>query len=268
MDYLLKTFFDKVREMYPEGSHFRALGNPSEEVDAVALPPYRAVFVASALRGYAAGYRLPTLRRFVDDFMCVLAEKMDDPRSGQRLADSRHLLLAPGGLATSGLLNRLSRRYADGMAHLQLACALVQAYEDQRRIGFVSVDPRLDIKMKIDVLVTVGGLSAAVDIGAGSAELLRRRRAVESEMKRRASGSSDAGNSTLAALPRVAVVRSVATMADFHGLPVFRGGEVERVIARVDEALEVDAPRPSYAALARTTMADLGRNAPPIRAAA
>lgn len=160
------------------------------------------------------------------------------------------------------------------MAHTHLYVTLVQAYEDQRRLGVVAADARLDFKMKTDVLVAAGGRLARVDLGGGDAGLLGERAATEGRAKANASASSHAGQPFLAE-PVFPVLRSPDTTddAECSGLPLLRPAALDDLIARLDRHLGVPPGCAlAYARMRRVDMAALreldARGAVPTLAAA
>ena len=258
-DMLISTFFREVKRLYPPTAPFTEKGVHNAAVEEITLPPYRAVFSAACLKSYTAGYRLPSLDGFLQEFNTALRGKTADKKHGHKLRKSENLLYEPDGRMSDGLLYRLSRRYADGMAHTQLYCVLAQAYEDQRRLGAVFMDARTDIKLKTDIIVTSGNTTVRIDIGAGNAALLKTRRDTENRMKQHASGSSERGNPFLDA-PCVRITRNPALMGRYAGLEFFTGATLDPVFREIDDFLHVPAAQEIlYRNMVGITMSDLNR---------
>lgn len=257
VDMLTRRFFEELKFLYPEDAPFRMRGVYSQAACGPSLPPYRWVFSGCCMRSYGSGYRLPHLDEFIDEFMLTLRAKIAHPKHGWKLTRDKALLLDEDDQPTPGLLHRLSSRYRDGIAHTQVYCVLAQAYEDQRKIGTVLMDPRVDTKMKTDITVVGHGRAVRVDIGQGSRKLLASRAGIEADRKRNTSGSTEVGNPFLAN-PSVRVSSTPQDMKEFRGLRVFGGEAMNALMREIDDIMGI-APEDAldYREMTRTTARDL-----------
>lgn len=237
VDMLLSRFFREVEQLYPDQDRkFQRTGTWDRRVASCAVPPYRAVFTACLLRGHAAGYRLPSFKQFTSVYVHAIFanEKIPD-------RDKACLFVDPKTCdePTPGFLHRLCGFYLDGMAHTQLYVALVQAYEDQRKIGAVASDPRVDWKLKTDIVVMSASRVVRLNIRFGSDELIEDRTTREAVTKARAMASHVTGNPFHERAPVVEVVRDAAHTETFYGLQFFTPACVDEAIRSLDAALDV-----------------------------
>ena len=238
VDMLVKRFFEELGKLYPKNRPFEMRGSYGESATSPALPPYRAMFSGSCMRSFCESYRLPHVDEFIEDFMVALRGKMAHERHGLKLKRVASTLLEEDGTPTPGLLHRLSSRYRDGIMHTHLYCVLAQAYEDQRKVGTVIMDPRVDFKMKTDITVVGLGRVVRVDIGQGSKALLASRADAERLAKRNAGGSTEKGNPFLLN-PVVRVLNKGNAVRDFRGLRVFGETAVDAALREIDALLGV-----------------------------
>ena len=257
VDMLLSKFKKRIGELYPENVPFVRQGRYDEGITNLSLPPYRAIFDSLCTMKHAEGYLLPSFADFRDAFARTLMTNGRFAKDLSRLYEDPKTCTRP----TEGFLYRLCSRYEDGMAHLQLYCALVMAYEDVRRIGMVVMDVRMDFKLKTDLLVTLprpdGMVCVRVDIGQGQPKLLASREAVEAQRKGDAAGSSHWANPVLN-MPTAYVERSGETLREWRGLRFFVPSAVDRLIADIDTFAAIsEEGRPSYAEMKGMTMYNL-----------
>lgn len=255
-DMLLSRFFREVERLYPDQDRwFKRAGKWDKTVASTPVPPYRAAFTACLLRGHAAGYRLPSFKQFISVYIhAIRANKKVRDKYKTRLFVDPEACEVP----TPGFLHRLCGFYLDGMAHTQLYVALVQAYEDQRKIGAISSDPRVDWKLKTDIVIMSASKVVRLNIRAGTDELIEDRAAREAVTKARAMASHVKDNPFHDKAPVVEVVRDAAHTESFCGLRLFTPACVDEVIRSLDAALDVP-PHLGirYAEMRPVTMDDL-----------
>ena len=236
VDMLLARFFEEVDRLYPETQPFARTGCEDSTIAKMPLPTYQAVFGACLVFQHAAGYHLPDFDTFVRTFCDSLKVRMD--RGETRWAK----LFEDAGRCTQpvpGFRHRLGGFYINGMAHTHLYATLVQAYEDQRRIGAVLWDPRVDWKLKTDLVVLTPWRAVRIDIHGGSEEVIASRADQERETKAAAGASSHEGNPFY---DKTRVVRALSHsphVEERHGLWFLSAAHINDVIAQVDAALGV-----------------------------
>lgn len=188
VDILIRRFMEELHAAIP--SPFKREGASDSRIQKLPLPPYRHVFHALCLFEHSNGYHLPHYDRFKRSYLMALDNHPRYQREKEKLC--------PGGTPKPGLLYRIGGWYLDGMAHTHLYCTLVQAYEEQRRIGAVMMDARVDAKLKTDIAVVTPGESVRVDIrfadDARQKNILSRRAEAETIAKARNFSSSHIGN--------------------------------------------------------------------------
>lgn len=239
VDMLVPRFFKEVERLYSgEVRSFERLGRRDRSLATCPIPPYRAIFTAGLLFGHAAGYRLPSLSQFIAVYGSAISRS--DKYS---IGDKARLYRDPKECCepTDGFLHRLCGFYLDGMAHTHLYVALVQAYEDQRQYGAVASDPRVDWKLKTDIVVMSASKVVRLNIRSGAEDIVEERSAREADTKARAMASHVAGNPFYDGSAIVEVIRDAAHTEAFRGLQFFTPACLDEVIQAVDAALEVPA---------------------------
>lgn len=220
------------------------------------MPPYRHVFHALCLFEHSNGYHLPRYERFKRSYLLALR---NHPRYQQGFEQ-----LCPGGEPSPGLLHRIGGWYLDGLSHTHLYCALVQAYEEQRRIGAVMMDARVDAKLKTDIAVVTPAVSVRVDIqftkGRRQNLVLTNRSAAEAAAKAKNSASSQIGNPFYEHAKTAVISRSQMETDAATGVPLFTPQAIDRLVAEIDRHLGVPAePAISYETMKNLRMSDLQR---------
>lgn len=159
---------------------------------AIDFPAWRAIFTSQLLRGHSTGYRLPTLKGFLQ--ICerwYTAPSLNDAYV-RHFQDNRR----------PETLNRLRAFYETGMTETYVYVCLVDMFEDTLRDGIVLYDPRADWKLKLDALVLRDGHIFSVNIYWGDParrpDVEARREIVERQRKRNTIQSSHFDNSELA----------------------------------------------------------------------
>ncbi len=256
VDMVVSRFMEELRRAIP--APFEREGDSDPAIRESQLPPYRHVFHALCLLEHSSGYHLPSYENFKRAYLRAL---QDHHRYRAQLDR-----LMPGGEPAPGLLYRIGGWYLDGMAHTHLYCALVQAYEDQRRIGAVMMDARVDAKLKTDIAVVTPGAAVRVDIqftqGRRQSALLAQRARAEATAKRNNAASSQIGNPFYEQVPCVTITRAEMKRDDRTGAPLFRPSEIDRLMREIDGHLGVPAGETiSYADMRALTMADIQRGA-------
>lgn len=174
--------------------------------------------------------------------------------------------LCPDGTPKPGLLYRIGGWYLDGMAHTHLYCVLVQAYEEQRRIGAVMMDARVDAKLKTDIAVVTPSASVRVDIrfadNARQKKLLSRRAEAETIAKARNFSSSHIGNPFYEHSKAVVISREDMNFDPRTGVSLFAPQAIDRLLGEIDRHLGIPKEQAiSYAAMKDLRMSDLQQRA-------
>ena len=239
VDMLVPRFFREIERLHPcEEQGFERQGRWDRTIANCPVPPYRAVFTAGLLFGHAAGYRLPSFKQFIATYGRAIRDNGKYP-----IGDKARLFQDPATCRepTSGFLHRMCGWYMDGMAHTHLYATLVQAYEDQRQLGAVASDPRMDWKLKTDLVVMSASKLVRLNINFGNEELVGDRAAREAGTKARAMASHVTGNPFHDRTHMVEVVRDAEHTEPFRGLRFFTPACLDEVITEVDKALDVSA---------------------------
>lgn len=237
VDMLLSRFFGELDKALPRGERpFRREGDNDDAINVSRLPPYRHIFHALCLFEHSCGYRLPRYVQFKKTYVKALKEH-------PRYAEERKSLLDADGKPVPGLLHRIGGWYLDGLAHTHLYCALVQAYEEQRRIGAVLMDARVDVKLKADIIIAAPGGLVRVDIqnrtGQEQQALLQSRRDREREAKAKNSSSSQEENPLHETIRTVFIQRSACKLDKRYGVKLFGAEAIDPLIRDIDACLGV-----------------------------
>lgn len=233
---LLPRFIEELERAIPLSERpFRREGQPDKRVLSAPLPPYRHIFHGLCLIEHSRGYRLPRYRQFKTVYLGALQHH-------HRYKEACSWLFVDGE-PHPGLLNRIGGWYLDGLAHTQLYCALVQAYEEQRRIGAVLMDARVDVKLKTDIVIVSPHALARVDIRHGTglrqADLLRSRAAAERSAKANNSSSSQSGNPVHETIQTATIARSESGAFRDSGVELFTAGAIDKLLGELDALLGV-----------------------------
>lgn len=239
VDMLLSRFFAELdKALPPKDRPFSREGCNDDAVNVCRLPPYRQVFHALCLFEHSCGYRLPRYIQFRETYLKAL-------RQHPRYEKDRRILFDAAEAPVPGLLHRIGGWYLDGLAHTHLYCTLVQAYEEQRRIGAVLMDARVDVKLKADIIIAAPGGLVRVDIqnrtGRDQQALLQGREDRERQAKANNSSSSQAGNPLHETISTVSIPRSACKLDRNYGVRLFDAEAIDPLIRRIDACLGVPA---------------------------
>jgi hypothetical protein len=252
VDMLISRFFEELRFAVP--SHFEREGTYDQSILNLPLPPYRHVFHALCLYEHSNGYHLP---RYVSFKKCYLSAF----RNHRRYRDQWNKL-CPDNKPPLGLLHRIGGWYLDGLSHAHLYCALVQAYEEQRRFGAVLMDARVDAKLKTDITIVTPAMSVRVDIqfteGKRQNLILSKRADAEASAKMKNSASSQNGNPFYRLCKTAIISRSDMKADPLTGVPLFSPRAIDQLIVDIDFHLGVSKEQAiSYGAMESIRMKDL-----------
>lgn len=256
VDMVINRFMEELRLAVP--TPFRREGSIDPDMQKRRLPPYRHVFHALCLFEHSNGYRLPSYERFKRTYLLALKHHPSYRNEKDELFVGKD--------AVPGLLHRMGGWYLDGLAHTHLYCVLVQAYEEQRRIGAVMMDARVDAKLKTDIAIVTPGLSVRVDIrfsrGARQKDILSQRAEAEAVAKRRNSSSSHIGN-PFYERGKTAVISHAHMQRDaLTGVRLFTPFAIDRLLEEIDDHLGVPKDQAiSYAAMKNRSMGNLQHHA-------
>jgi hypothetical protein len=254
VDMLISRFLRELQAAVPEP--FVREGASDPVIRDGQLPPYRHIFHALCLFEHSSGYRLPRYERFRRTYLRALE---NHPRYHPQ-SD----LLFPNGTPAPGLLHRIGGWYLDGLAHTHLYCVLVQAYEEQRRVGAVLMDARADAKLKADVVIVTPRTSVRIDIryrkGPSQRMLLARRANVEADAKAQNSSSSQIDNPFFEHVTAVSISRDEMTAVTPSNIKLFSGDAIDRLLVEIDTYLGLtNDDSIKYVTMARLQMTDLQR---------
>lgn len=252
VDMLISRFMKELRLAVP--TPFRREGESDAGVRDRQLPPYRHVFHALCLYEHSNGYHLPRYDQFKKSYLRAL---QNHPRYRQKLEQ-----FCPNGAPSPGLLHRIGGWYLDGLSHAHLYCALVQAYEEQRRIGAVMMDARVDAKLKTDIAVITPSAVVRVDIqfkkGARQNAILTKRAAAEMSAKANNASSSHLGNPFYEGSKTAVISHADMRTHSTTGVPLFTPQAIDQLIMEIDRHLGVDPEQPiSYEAMRNLSMSDM-----------
>ncbi len=153
------------------------------------FPAWRALFTALSLHGHSTGYRLFSFEKFFN--LCQKAYTEDHPKK------DRYKEYFEDDLR-DGMRQRVGAWYESGMAETYLYACLVEALEDRAKVGMVLYDPRVDWKLKSDLVVHMNGHTMRVNAYFGPSEsrpqIERQREKNEREQKRNTAESAHWNN--------------------------------------------------------------------------
>lgn len=185
VDMFEKNFKKKLRKL-PE---FHPNDTRNREVWAANFPSWRALFTALTLHGHSTGYQLFSFEKFFS--LCKKAYTED------HLESYKYKNYFQGDLY-DGMRQRVGAWYESGMAETYLCACLVEALEDEPQTGMVMYDPRVDWKLKSDVVVHMNGHTMRINAYFGPSEsrpqIERRREINEREQKKNTLKSSHLEN--------------------------------------------------------------------------
>jgi hypothetical protein len=172
------------------------------------------------------------------------------------------LLFISNQAAQPALLHRIGGWYIDGLRHTHLYCALVQAYEEQRRIGVVLMDVRADVKFKTDLLIATPNRMARVSIeaetGSDQDELIAHRAGAEQLAKANNQTSSQRANPFHDTVFTTRIAAEEANLTPHLGIKLFSGAAIDNLITTLDAHLGIPLDITiSYRQMEKVTMGHL-----------
>lgn len=237
VDMLLSRYFQELNKVIPsEGGAFHREGWYDADMFRRHLPPYRQIFHGLCLVEHSRGYRLPQYQEFRWTYLDALF-------THSKYQSEVPSLFVSNDKARPELLYRIGGWYLDGLRHTHLYCALVQAFEEQRRIGVVLMDARADVKLKADLLIVTLDRVARVSIEAGTGQeqktLIARRAAAEQEAKAHNQTSSQKDNPLHEGVFTASIAREKSGGPTYFGVPLFSGEAINSLIRKLDDYLGV-----------------------------
>lgn len=254
VDMLLSRYFEELEKALGN-QPFRREGQADSEMLRAPLPPYRHIFHGLCLIEHSRGYRLPRYQSFRTVYISALQRH-------HRYKEAQAKFFLDNGDPHPALLNRIGGWYLDGLTHTHLYCALVQAFEEQRRIGAVLMDARADVKLKADLLIVLPNKVARVSIEAGTGpsqqELMARRAAAEEQAKANNQTSSQNENPLHEEVFTVTIARNATEPFKNYGVNLFHGMAIDDLINRLDTFLGIlKSHAITYDQMKNVTMKDL-----------
>jgi|GEM_PF-5711708 len=194
---------------------------------AAGFPAWRALFSSHCLYGHCIGYKLPGYEKFFE--LCRRAYLHRNHRDSYTRYFQGDLL--------QGMRHRVAVWYESGMAETHLYASLVDAFEDERKSGLVVYDPRVDWKLKTDMIVITRGQPTLISAFYGNLDnrpsLEKVREETEHERKRNTADSAHWGNVELASMRKCQIGLSADNHQEVNGIRLFSPTAIEQLITQV-----------------------------------
>lgn len=182
------------------------------------FPAWRSIFSAACLWMHGCGYRLPGLEAFFRG--CKKAYTID--YEGRRKDEYKKFFEEP---LLEGMMERIGVWYESGMSEAYLYACLVEVIEDELKSGIVCYDPRVDWKMKFDVLVIVNDKIMKISAFHGSPEdrfrIEAKRDKIEHARKTNTENSSHWNNCQVKRLEEFQISRNSENQQIVNGVGLF-----------------------------------------------
>lgn len=192
------------------------------------FPAWRALFSAMCLFGHSTGYRLFSYERFFR-----YCERAYTERHPHKERFARYFI----GDLRPGIRQRIAVWYESGMAETYLYACLVEAIEDRANIGVVLYDPRVDWKLKADLVVVINKVAMRVSAFVGEAAdrpgIEGRRDEIERIRKKNTSDSAHWKNVELKNMPIFEIARTGEDFQDVNGVRLFSITSVNRLLTQL-----------------------------------
>lgn len=198
------------------------------------FPAWHALFSSMCLFGHSTGYRLPSFEDFFR--YCEHAYTKRNPKRDSYLPFFEGDLLI-------GMRQRVSAWYESGMAETYLYACLVEAIEDKSKTGVVLYDPRVDWKLKADLIVIANKVPLRVSAFVGDKSDRPRveahRDVVERERKRNTMESAHWKNAEIAAMQLVEISRTDSDQQVVNGVRLFSLASINSLLTSIYQAAGV-----------------------------
>lgn len=196
---------------------------------------WRALFSASILYGHSSGYRLPSFEQFFKYCERTYTTKHPDREQLRRYFT---------GELVPGMRQRIGVWYESGMVETHLYACLVEAIEDKTKIGVVLYDPRVDWKLKADVIVLINGAAVRVSAYVGDhgkrSDIEDRRDEIEHFRKKNTHESAHWNNAQIERMQLFEIKRTNTDMQEVNGLRLFSVGAINNLLQKLYAHARVD----------------------------
>jgi hypothetical protein len=209
-------FERRFRQELNKVAAFQPIGQRNEQVWQQEFPAWRALFTSLCLYGHSTGYRLFSYEHFFS--YCENAYCKQHPNAERFLPYFRGDLL-------QGMRERIGVWYESGMSEVYLYVCLVEVLEDKLNEGVVIYDPRVDWKLKGDVMVIMHGQTVMVSAYHGDADarphIERKRDRVERVRKVNSMESAHWKNKELKRMQKLEITRTETDCQMVNGVRLF-----------------------------------------------
>jgi hypothetical protein len=218
VDMYARRFLQELRKLPPFEPNERRDPRvwPRPNAKEAGFAAWRALFSASILYGHSSGYRLPSFEQFFKYCERTFTIKHPDREELRKYFEGD---LAPG------MRQRIGVWYESGMAETFLYACLVEAIEDLSKVGVVLYDPRVDWKLKTDVVVLINGVAMRISAYVGDhgarADIEERRERIERFRKQNTPESAHWDNAQLGKMALFEIERTHDDMRIVNGLRLF-----------------------------------------------
>lgn len=200
------------------------------------FPAWRALFSSMLLFGHSTGYRLPTFDEFYQ--YCRRAYTSEQPRMSEQYVEKvRGFRARFDGPDEPQIRERIRQWYESGMAETYLYVCLVDAFEDKLREGVVVYDPRVDWKLKCDLVVRVREHTFGVNAFQGNeiarARVEAQRLVVEQDRKRNTPDSAQWNNLELRRWTRLSISKTENDYQEINGFHLFSPSAVNTLVDHI-----------------------------------
>lgn len=235
---------------------FKPQGTRCEEVWKEKFPAWRALFASLCFYGHSTNYRLFSYDRFYRYCERAYAEQHTDETKRSiycRYFDPQNARLL------EGMKERISVWYEAGMAETYLYAYLVDRIEDKMKVGAVLYDPRVDWKLKSDLVVIIKGQIVRVSAFTGNPEkrvqIEHARDQIEHERKANTMESSHWGNAFFDKIPKEEIHLDENNCQKINGIRVFDNASIDDLLERIYKRVQI-APQIAGAGMSKN---DLGQ---------
>lgn len=215
---------------------FERPGTRNPHVEEQGFPAWRALFSSHLLHCHATGYRLPDFPNFYEYCRRAFSGQHQKNRERyERFFNDPSLM--------PGMMFRVANWYESGMAETHLYASITEMIEDKAKCGLVLYDPRLDWKMKADLIVLINGrpirINAYYGNEAGRRIVELNRDVTEHVRKVNTSESAHWENKEYREMRTLEISRDESNTERVNGIGLFSRSSINELLAAIYDLAEV-----------------------------
>jgi hypothetical protein len=199
------------------------------------FPAWRSIFSAACLWMHGCGYRLPGFDAFFRGCKRAYTIEYDLRKDDYKKYFEEPLL--------EGMTERIGVWYESGMSEAYLYACLIGIIEDKMQSGVVCYDPRVDWKMKYDVMVILNDRIMKISAFHGSPEdrnrIVARRDVVEHARKKKTSNSSHWNNCQVKRFQEFKISRDSENRQLLNGVGLFTIDAINNLLTEIFDFADI-----------------------------